>query len=73
MENITLTESQEQQPPVPPKKEVLLTDVPVNSENDALNVLIGFLVMAQRKGAFSFVESAKIWECIKVFQKPSEN
>ena len=72
MENITLTETQipaEQ----PVKKEVLLTDVHVKNENDALNVLIGFLVMAQRKGAFSFVESAKIWECIKVFQKPTEN
>ena len=72
MENITLTETPtpaEQ----PVKKEVLLTDVPVKIENDALNVLIGFLVMAQRKGAFSFVESSKIWECIKVFQKPTEN
>jgi len=71
MENITSTEKPTEQPVT--KKEVLLTDVPVNNENDALNVMIGFLVMAQRKGAFSFVESAKIWECIKVFQKPTEN
>jgi hypothetical protein len=69
MENITLSE--QVVPEVAEKKEILLTDVPVNSENDALNVLIGFLVLAQRKGTFSFVESAKIFECIKVFQKPS--
>jgi hypothetical protein len=69
MENMTLSESTNQEAP-PAKKEVLLTEYPVNNENDALNVMIGFLASAQKRGAFTIIESAKIWECIKVFQKP---
>lgn len=47
-----------------------LLEVPVNNENDALNVLIGFLSVAQRRGAFAINESSKIFECVKKFQKP---
>lgn len=49
--------------------EVKLVDVPIKDENTALNVMVSFLSLAQKRGAFSFDESAKIWECIKVFQK----
>jgi hypothetical protein len=49
--------------------EVKLIDVPIKDENIALNVMVSFLSLAQKRGAFSFDESAKIWECIKVFQK----
>jgi hypothetical protein len=69
MDNIQLTETQSTQGNNP-LKEVLLTEVPVNNENDALNLLIGFLAHAHKKGVFTIAESAKIWECIKVFQKP---
>jgi len=30
-------------------------------------VMVSFLNVAQKRGAFSFDESAKIWECIKKF------
>ena len=49
--------------------EVKLVDVVIADENIALNVLVSFLNLGQRRGVFSMDESAKIWECIKVFQK----
>lgn len=55
--------------PVPPKNEIKLVDIEVKDENMALNVMVNFLGLAQKRGAFSFDESAKIWECIKMFQK----
>ena len=51
------------------KKEVKLTDVEIANENVALNVIVSFLNLAQRRGVFSIDESAKIWECVKKFQK----
>jgi hypothetical protein len=56
--------------PVPPQNsEIKLVDIPIKDENTALNVMVSFLSLAQKRGAFSFDESAKIWECIKKFQK----
>ena len=55
--------------PVPPKNEIKLVDIEVKDENTALNVIVNFLGLAQKRGVFSFDESAKIWECIKMFQK----
>ena len=63
-ENIVLTENMPQ-----PQKEVKLVDVPVSDENVALNLMVSFLSLAQKRGAFGFDEAAKIWECVKKFQK----
>ena len=63
-ENIVLTENI----PEPPK-EVRLVDVPVSDQNVALNLMVSFLSLAQKRGAFGLDESAKIWECVKKFQK----
>jgi hypothetical protein len=49
--------------------EVKLVDVKVENENVALNLLVSFLNLAQRRGVFTMDESAKIWECVKKFQK----
>lgn len=57
------------QPPPQPQKEIKLVDVQINDENTALNVMVSFLSLAQKRGVFTFDESAKIWECIKMFQK----
>jgi hypothetical protein len=65
-ENIVLTENK----PVSQEKEVRLVDVVVTDENTALNVMVGFLSLAHKRGVFGIDESAKIWECIKIFQKP---
>ena len=53
--------------------QVKLVDVQITNENVALNVMVSFLSLAQKRGAFSFDESSKIWECIQQFQKPSSN
>lgn len=52
------------------QKEMRLVDVPINNENVALNVMVGFLNLAHKRGSFTIDESAKIWECISKFQKP---
>ena len=52
-----------------PEKETKLVDVEVTDENVALNVIVSFLNTAQKRGAFSIDEAAKIWECVKKFQK----
>ena len=53
----------------PEQKEIRLVDIPINDENIALNVIVGFLNVAHKRGAFTIDESAKIWECISKFQK----
>ena len=50
------------------KKQTRLVDVPVTNQNDALQLIVTFLNLAQKRGAFNFDESAKIWECVKQFQ-----
>jgi hypothetical protein len=52
-----------------PQNEVKLVEVPITDENTSLNVMVSFLSLANKRGAFSLDESAKIWECIKMFQK----
>lgn len=47
-----------------------LTEVEITDENIALNVLISFADLAQKRGAYSLDEAAKIWECIQKFIKP---
>ena len=51
------------------KKQTRLVDVPVNSQQDALLLIVTFLNLAQKRGAFTLDESAKLWECIKMFQQ----
>ena len=50
------------------KKQVRLVDVVVNTQQDALQLIVTFLNLAQKRGAFTLDESAKLWECIKSFQ-----
>jgi hypothetical protein len=54
------------------KKEVRLVDININDENTALNVMVNFLTIAHKRGVYTIDESAKIWECIKMFQKPQQ-
>jgi hypothetical protein len=66
-DNIILSETPAQ---VPVQKEIKLVDVPVTDENVALNLMVSFLSLAQKRGSFGLDESAKIWECVRKFQKP---
>ena len=54
----------------PSKPQVKLTDIEINNEITALNIMVQFLGLAQKRGAFTIDEAAKIWECVKKFQKP---
>ena len=65
MSNKYAMESSDQ--PSPQQK---LIDVEITNENIALNVIISFVCLAQKRGVYSLEESAKIWECIKKFQRP---
>ena len=44
-----------------------LVDMPITNQNEALNLLIAFLTVAQKRGVFNIQESAKLWECINMF------
>lgn len=62
MENISMDTSEKLPEPN-------LGDVKVTNENEALNIMVSFLHMAQKRGAFNLQESAKIWECVHFFMK----
>lgn len=50
------------------KKQTRLVDVQVTNQNEALQLIVTFLHLAQKRGAFTLDESAKLWECIRHFQ-----
>jgi len=71
MENIVMTEVPTNPVPAPaPTLEAQLVNTPITDENVALNVLVGFIGVAQRRGVFNLQESAKIWESIQRFSQP---
>lgn len=49
------------------KPPVRIVDMPVTNANEALNLIVTFLNLAQKRGAFTIDESAKIWSCIQFF------
>ena len=62
--------SQEETPRPSPSQNIdALLNVPVQTENDALNLLVQYLNVAQHRGVFSIAESSKIYDCIKIFQR----
>ena len=68
------TETQTAQPAQPPTEgqedsKIDLLKVEITDDNTALNVIVGFLGIAQRRGVFAINESAKIFQCIEQFQK----
>jgi hypothetical protein len=63
------TQQTQQQSEQTPKPQPKLVDIEVVDEIVALNLLVSFVNLAQRRGVFTLDESAKIWECIKKFQK----
>jgi hypothetical protein len=49
-------------------KKTRLVDISLNTQQDALQLMVTFIHLAQKRGAFTLDESAKIWECMKMFQ-----
>ena len=50
-------------------KSSILTDNEPKDQNTALNFLIHYITLAQKRGVFNLQESAHIWSCIKLFVK----
>ena len=48
--------------------QVRLVDTPVTDNDRAILLIMMFVQLAQKRGAFNLEESAKIWECLKRFQ-----
>jgi len=68
MENITTSDTPAPAPAFAPEENrINLTDVKITDQNVALNVLVGFLNIAQRRGSYGMDEAAKIWEAVKYF------
>ena len=61
-ENVSLQQKEQQQ-------QVSLMEIEVKSETDALNLMAGFLQVAQRRGAYTLAEAGKIMEAINKFGK----
>jgi hypothetical protein len=69
------TESTPSTPSTPSQGEttqVSITDVEIKDENTALNVMVALLNTAQRRGVYTMQESAKAWDCIKMFMRKNE-
>ena len=69
MENISLQTQEKPAQENPTQEPVSITSIPVNDENTALKMLVQFVHIAQKRGAFNIQESAKIWECVSKFTK----
>ena len=70
MDNITMEKTEKEVPSQQPQQPDL-NNLVIADENTALNVMVSFLHMAQKRGAFNIEESAKAWECIQMFMKRS--
>ena len=66
---VAVEEQQQEQQEQQEQRPVNLLTVDIDNENTALNVLVGFLGLAQKRGAFALNEAAKIHECVMAFQK----
>ncbi len=51
------------------QQQVNILEVDVTDENVALNLLVNFVSIGQKRGVYSLPEASKIWECIRKFQK----
>ncbi len=67
----TTSEKESTENSVTPQEEKTmdLSEVEVTNENVALNIIVSYVNLAQKRGAFNIKESAKIWECIQKFQR----
>ena len=61
-----------QSSPTPPTQEQKLVNIEVKDQNMALNLMVSFISLANKRGSFTLDESAKIWECVKIFQNQNQ-
>ena len=68
-EDVTSPKEEVTAPKTPQKQQVSLLQIPITTENDALNMLVAFLQVAQKRGAFTLEEAGKIMESVNRFQR----
>ena len=70
-ENVVISKIEDSEPPAkPPATQPRLVDIEITDQNVALNLMVSFLNTAQSRGVYTLEESAKIWECVKLFIIP---
>ena len=52
------------------ENKVRILDMPTETQNEALQCIVQFLSLAQRRGAFQLEEASKIVDCLKLFSQP---
>jgi len=78
-ENQVVTDTTQQTMPLPTTpsltpQQTRLVDTVISDQHIALNVIVGFIGVAQKRGIFQLDESAKLYECIKMFHgEPNSN
>ena len=65
MDNFQSQQQQQQQQPS-------IANIPITNQTEALQMLVYFINVAQKRGTFMIDESAKIYECIKIFKTPDQ-
>ena len=74
-ENQIVQDNVEPQEPQQHSQEVAINKIPVTDQNIALQLLVAFVQLGHRRGAYNIEETAKIHECIEMFktqQQPTE-
>jgi|TARA_Y100000992_G_C21266909_1_gene494417 hypothetical protein len=69
MDQSSVTQTQPENQPTDAVNQVNILDVDVTDENVALNLIVNFVNIAQKRGVYSLPEASKIWECVQRFQK----
>ena len=49
-------------------QQINILEVPLDNDSQVLNLMITFLNIAHKRGAFSLEETGKIWSCIEYFK-----
>ena len=65
---VTENNEADEQPEAKIDPHTALMQMRVTDQNSALNCLIGFVGIAQRRGVFALDEAAKAFHCIQMFQ-----
>ena len=69
MDSSSVNQTQPENQPTDAVNQVNILDVDVTDENVALNLIVNFVNIAQKRGVYSLPEASKIWECVQRFQK----
>ena len=67
MDNITMETTSDNQSAASNAVQPSIMTVEIANENVALNILVSFINIAQKRGTFNLEESARIWECVQKF------